>query len=81
MAQNFMIEYGILPQAEAETLYKDYIARKRDGGRFSQSSVKSSSAASSSHKKPKKVEVIDETGGDTGFEGGSRMEGIGMGAL
>lgn len=72
MAQNYVIEYGILPMAEASELYKIYLERKRNP----QAPVRAAP-------KPKKVktQIIDGMGGDTGFSGGAGMEGVGLGAL
>ncbi|GMI13637.1 hypothetical protein TrVE_jg13824 [Triparma verrucosa] len=67
MAINYVIEYGILPDEEHSKILKIYLSKKRNP---TQSTVK----------KDKKVKVIDETGGDTGFEGGG-MEGVGVGAI
>ncbi|GMI08340.1 hypothetical protein TrLO_g6490 [Triparma laevis f. longispina] len=74
MAQNFVIEYGLLPDDEHKTLYKTYITRKRNP-----------SQSISPIKKEKKIkiksQIIDDTGGDTGFSGKGGSEGVGVGAL
>lgn len=77
MAQNFVVEYGLLPDEEHDKLYEIYIDRKRNGG-VSSSPVKKEVKKES---KKRKVEVLDGMGGDTGFEGTSGMEGIGVGAI
>jgi hypothetical protein len=74
MAQNYVIEYGVLPMSDATELYKIYMERKRNPQAQPRAVVKKS--------RPKSTPmIIDETGGDTGFEGGGGMEGIGRGAL
>ena len=52
---------------EHSKIFKIYLSQKRNPTHHSV-------------KKDKKVQVIDETGGDTGFEGGG-MEGVGVGAI
>ncbi|GMI33196.1 hypothetical protein TrCOL_g6023 [Triparma columacea] len=77
MAQNYVIEFGILPPADATELYKIYLERKRNPQAAAKAVVKKSKAKSAKATPM----IIDETGGDTGFEGGGGMEGIGRGAL
>lgn len=62
------------PDDEHKTLYKTYITRKRNP-----------SQSISPVKKEKKIkiksQIIDDTGGDTGFSGKGGSEGVGVGAL
>lgn len=79
MAQEWCVNYGVLPEEEAAKLYKKIMKRKAAvksaGGSSSPARKKS---ASSSKKKGKKV--LDDVEFDAGMGAGGD-EGIGIGAL
>ena len=62
LAQEWCVNYGVLPEEEAAKLYKKMLKRKKNGG------TAASSSSSAPVKKKKKAKVIKEEGFDPGMQ-------------
>lgn len=80
MAQEWCLLYGILPEKEAEILYKAYVVRKGKSGSASVTVISSQEHKDlppAKRSKPKKAIVEDDIEADTGFEQSSAWETAG----
>ncbi|KAL3794505.1 hypothetical protein HJC23_013978 [Cyclotella cryptica] len=77
MAQDWCVAYGVLPEEEAEKVYKAVLKRKGLKKSASTSPLTNSTASKSSTKKKKVKKVLEDVEYDAGMGAGGD-EGIGI---